>query len=101
MSDKQVVQGDECSCDVCAEFRAEWTSLSGGQKLERVLKDASEHDAAYWKGYAEELEAQNYDLQAQLDDADRELGELQNSIHELEAELDDERARCQNCGKHK
>lgn len=87
MNENEVVQGDECSCDVCAEFRAEWHDLSGGQKLERVIADRASHDASYWKGYAEELEAQNYDL------------ERENV--ELREELSAERARCSECGRHK
>jgi hypothetical protein len=62
-------EADACSCDVCAEI-TDYHALPTD-----------------WRRYAEELEADNYNL-------------LQE-VAELERELEEERARCSNCGKHR
>jgi cell division protein FtsB len=74
--------GDTCSCDVCAQITA-YHTLSAAEKF----ATATRHLAKDWKQYAEQLEAENY--------------ELEQEVTELREELSAERARCQGCGRHK
>ncbi len=70
---------DTCSCDICSPLTME-------EKFQRVTAPA-ERSAAYWRGYAESLEAENYDLLQQ--------------VRELEQDLTAALARCPNCGRHR
>ena len=105
MSDENVVQGDECSCDVCATG---WHELSGAEKLARVLAEQDEKDVAHWRNYALSLEAENYDLQREnaalqeeIAEAEKAVEELEMQLGELDNELSAERARCSECGRHR
>lgn len=81
---------EECSCDICQPLR-DYHALSTEEKFRQAWppfgRDELGRSSAYWRGYAESLEAENYDLLQQ--------------IRELEEDLRSEQARCSNCGRHK
>jgi hypothetical protein len=77
---------DVCACDIC-QASAEYHALSTAEKFAMAWPAPQQRSTAYWRGYAESLEAENYDLVQQL--------------RELEQDLASERARCQACGRHK
>lgn len=86
MSDNEIIQGDECGCEVCADVER-WHRLTGEQKLAEQAAESDQHDVRHWRNYALGLEAENYDL------------EQENM--ELREELSAEQAKCQNCGRNK
>jgi len=77
---------DVCACDICQSLR-DYHALSTEEKFEQVFSEKSERTLTWWRKYAEQLEAENYDLTQQ--------------VAELEQELSEESARCSACGKHK
>ena len=83
---------DTCSCDICAPIAADH-ALSTEEKFRQAWGAQRERptdlwaSASYWRGYAESLEAENYDLLQQ--------------VRELEQDLTAALARCPSCGRHK
>ena len=76
---------DTCSCDICAPVAA-YHALSTEEKFRQAWPAPAERSAAYWRGYAESLEAENYDLLQQ--------------VRELEQDLSAALARCPHCGRN-
>lgn len=78
---------ESCTCDVCADA-TRYRELSSEDKFALAWPKGKPHKVGEdWEAYALGLEAENYDLVRENADLREELGE--------------ERARCQNCGRHK